>query len=76
MWGYYSENLSVSDIYVFETEDEAMKFVRLASNRNMEEYPNEPDMWPMLGEDEGMVFELLPVQTAEEAVAEWFGDDI
>jgi hypothetical protein len=46
----------------------------MATQRNMEEYPDEPDMWPMIGENSGMIFEVSPIQTAEEAFAEWFGE--
>ena len=77
MWGYYNGTaMSVSEIYIFETKEEAMRFVRLATNQNMKDYPDEPYMWSMLGEDDGMIFELLPPQSAEEAFAEWFGEDV
>lgn len=77
MWAYYNgEAMSVDETYFFETKEEAYRFVQMATQRNMEDYPDEPYMWPMIDEDSGIIFEVLPTQTAEEAFAEWFGDDI
>ena len=77
MWAYYNcEAMSVGETYFFETKEEAYRFLQMATQRNMEDYPDEPDMWPMISEDSGIIFEVLPMQTAEEAFAEWFGEDI
>ena len=79
MWGYYDCEAmnSVRDIFWFETEQEAKRFVELATKRQIEEYPDEPETWDAFSEDRGgIIFEALPTQTAEEAVAEWFGDDL
>jgi hypothetical protein len=75
MWAYNdSDAMSVTETYFFETKEEAYRFIRMATQRNMEEYPDEPDMWPMIGENSGMIFEVSPIKTAEEAFAEWFGE--
>lgn len=77
MWAYYNyEGVSVEETCFFETKEEACRFVQMATQRNMEEYPNEPAMWSMIGEDIGIIFEVPAVQTAEEALAKWFGEDI
>ena len=77
MWAYYNgEAMSVNETYFFETKEEACRFVQMTTQRNMEEYPDEPYMWSMIGEDVGMIFEVLSIQTAEEAFAKWFGEDI
>ena len=77
MWAYYnSEAMSVKETYFFETKEEAYRFIQMATQRNMEDYPDEPDMWSMIDEDSGMIFEICPVQTAEEAFAEWFGEEV
>lgn len=79
MWGYYDSEAmdSVRDIYWFETREEAERFVKLATKRQIEEYPDEPETWDAFLEDRGgIIFEAFPIQTAEEAVAEWFGDDL
>lgn len=77
MWGYYNgEAMSVDETYWFETKEEAMRFVQLAMNRNMEEYPNDPYLWPMIDDEwGGVIFEASPTMTAEEAFAEWFGEE-
>lgn len=77
MWGYYNyEAISVEEICFFETKEEAYRFIQMATQRNMKDYPDEPAMWPMIGEDIGTIFEVSPVQTAEEAFVKWFGEDI
>lgn len=77
MWAYYNyEALSVEETCFFATKEEAYRFVQMATQRNMENYPDEPAMWSMVGEDIGIIFEVPPVQTAEEAFAQWFGEDI
>jgi len=73
MWAYYNGNaMSIYEIYTFETKEEAMKFVRLATNQNMKDYPNDPDMWSMIEDDDGIIFELPSAMTAEEAFKNWF----
>ena len=76
MWAYYNcEAMGIRDIYTFETEEDAIKFVRLATERYMKDYPNEPDMWTLLDEDEGMyIFKIPAPMSAEETLAHWFGD--
>ena len=75
MWGYYDDEAmnSVRDILWFETEQEAERFVKLATRRQIEEYPDEPETWDAFSEDRGgIVFETFPVVSAEQAVSEWF----
>lgn len=74
MWAYYNcEAMGIMDIYTFETKEDATKFIRLATERYMKDYPNDPDMWTLLGE--GMyIFEIPAPMSAEETVAHWFGD--
>lgn len=76
MWCYYNgEAMSVSEAYFFETKEEAMRFVQMATKRNMEEYPDEPIFWSILDkEDGGILFEVNSTITAEEAYEEWFGE--
>lgn len=77
MWAYYNgEAMGIEETYFFKTKEEVYRFVRMATQRNMEDYPDEPDMWSMIGEDVGIIFEIPPAQTAEEAFAEWFGEDV
>ena len=77
MWAYYNyEALSVEETCFFATKEEAYRFVQMATQRNMENYPDEPAMWSMVGEDIGIIFEMPPIQTAEAAFAKWFGEDI
>lgn len=76
MWCYYNDNaMGVSEAYFFETKEEALTFVQLATQRMMVEYPNDPDMWNMVGEDDGILFEISAFKTAKEAVADWFGEN-
>lgn len=76
MWAYYNcEAMSVRELYVFETKEEAYEFVRMGMQKNMEEYPDDPDMWDMLGEDIGSVFELNAPMTPKEAYTVWFGEE-
>ena len=75
MWAYYNyEGMSVRKMYVFETKEEAYEFIHMGMRKNMEEYPYDPDMWDMLGEDIGTVFDLGNPMTAEQAYANWFGE--
>ena len=79
MWGYYDYEAmnTVEDIIWFETREEAMAFVELATQRQKEEYPDEPETWDAFLEDRGgIIFEAFPIKTANEAVAEWFGDNL
>lgn len=79
MWGYYDYEAmnTVEDTIWFETKEEAILFVKLATQRQMEEYPDEPETWSAFLEDCGaIIFEASPTTTAKQAVAEWFGDDL
>ena len=78
MWAYYnSEAMAVNELYIFKTKTEALKFAQMGTQRNMEEYPDEPEMWPMIeNEWGGQIFKLSSPMTAEQAFAEWFGDDL
>lgn len=75
MWGYYDSEAmnSIRDTLWFETKEEAMAFVELATQRQKEEYPDEPETWDAFSEDcGGIIFETFPVVSAEQAVSEWF----
>lgn len=75
MWGFYNGNaMSINEIYWFETREELNRFIQLLFQRNVELYPNEPDMWNPVGEDDGIIIETFPVVSAEQAVSEWFGE--
>lgn len=75
MWGYYDSEAmdSVRDICWFETKEEAERFVKLATKRQIEEYPDEPETWDAFLEDRGgIIFETSPTTTAKQAVTDWF----
>lgn len=75
MWAYYNyEGMSVREMYVFKTREEAYKFIHMCMQKNMEEYPHDSYMWDMLGANIGTVFELNAPMTVEEAYADWFGE--
>lgn len=79
MWGYYDYEAmnSIEDTLWFETKEEAVLFVKLATQRQMEEYPDEPEAWSAFLEDRGaIIFETSPTTTAKQAVADWFGDNL
>lgn len=76
MWGYHnSEAMGTAETYLFETKEDACKFVSMATQRNMEKYPDIPDLWPMIDGDCGIIFEIS-VKTPEEAFSDWFGEDV
>lgn len=72
MWAYSNIYTGVDEITLFNTKEEAMEFIFLATQHNMEKYPNDPEMWNMLRE-EGFLFEITPM-TAQEAFKDWFGE--
>ena len=75
MWGYYNGNaMSISEIHWFKTKEELDRFIQLLFQRNVELYPNEPDMWNPLGEDARIIIKTSPVVSAEQVVSEWFGE--
>lgn len=72
MWGFY--NGTISETYWFETREELNRFIQLLFQRNKELYPNEPDMWNPVGEDDRIIIKTFPVVSAKQAVSEWFGE--
>lgn len=76
MWGYYnSEAMGVTETYLFETKEDAYEFMAMATQRNIEKYPDTPNLWPMIDGDCGIIFETS-IKTPKEAFSDWFGEDV
>ncbi len=78
MWAYHnSAGMALNEMFVFETEKELKDFLKKGTMRNMELYPDEPEEWSMLDDDDDysdvMIFEIH-CMTPNEAIKEWFGD--
>lgn len=79
MWIYRdSETMAFTESFLFDTKEEALTFICEATKKNMELYPEKPEFWKMLDDDDcewsdKQLFEIS-VTTAKQALKKYFGE--
>lgn len=75
MWYYRDWNcMSREEAFLFNTEEEAITFIREGTKKSMSKYPNEPHLWAMTDDSEysDIDFYELKTVTPEEALNLYF----
>ena len=68
----------MAEMYVFETREDGIRFIREATIKNIERVPDDPDQWCMIPSDRDVDDCLFEIKfySVEEALKRWFGDDV